>query len=314
MSPPATSADALLRSVDPVAMRDVDCYLCGSSDRERRFEQDGISLYRCNACGFVYASPQLTDEGLEAIYQDTYWQSDRAKDYGYTDYLRDRALYRRTFEKRIKVLTAHRSSGRLLDVGCAAGFFLDVARDVGFETHGIDVAVPMLAHARDTLGLENIREGTLESAGYPDGAFDVVTMWDVIEHLRDPLTVLREVRRVLADDGLFVLETQNVKSLFARMTGRRWHHYKMLEHLYHFDPRTLTTLLDRAGFEVVRWTSRRAGKYVSMAFIHERASRVGRWLQVALTPLKWLGRTGVYANPHDEMIFVARPKPRSKDG
>jgi 2-polyprenyl-3-methyl-5-hydroxy-6-metoxy-1,4-benzoquinol methylase len=250
------TSDKLPVAVDPARLREVDCYLCGSADRRVRFAEGPIRLVECRACGLVYITPQLAADDLAALYQDTYWQSECAKDYGYMDYVKDQELYVRTFRKRIRNLTAHRRGGKLLDVGCAAGFFLHVAREHGFDYHGVDVASSMVRFARESLGLENIVEGTLEAAAYPDATFDVVTLWDVIEHLADPLAVLRECGRVMKPDGILVVETQNVRSGFARLMGRRWHHFKMLEHLYHFDPATCTSLLDRAGFEVVASTSR----------------------------------------------------------
>lgn len=296
-------------AVHPSHMREVDCYLCASTRRRIRFSEGPFRLVECMDCGLVYTTPQLDSEGLSALYQESYWESTRARDYGYMNYVRDRDLYVRTFRKRLATLTPHRKSGRLLDVGCAAGFFLAVAREAGFEGHGIDVAAPMVRYAREELGLENIREGTLESAGYPDAHFDIITLWDVVEHLSDPAGLLEECRRVLKPGGLLVLETQNVHSPFARVMGRRWHHFKMLEHLYHFDPKTCTALLDRAGFEVQQWTPRRAGKYVSVDFVIERTGRLHRLLPFLLAPFKIFRRSAVYVNPFDEMIFFARPRP-----
>lgn len=308
MNPSAASAESPIDLIDPTHMHDPACYMCGSRDRRVRFNEHMIDLVECSSCGFVYVTPQLDEEGLKALYQDAYWQSARAKDYGYTNYLNDAELYLKTFKKRIKNITAHRDGGRLLDVGCAAGFFLKVAKDHGFEIHGIDVAVPMLTYARETLGLENIQEGFLEHAGFPDKHFDVITLWDVIEHLPDPLHVLKETRRLIKDDGLLVLETQNVRSRFAKVMGKKWHHYKMLEHIYHFDPGTCTTLLERAGYDVIRWTGRRAGKYVSMGFIHERSQRLGKWAQRIATPLRLVAGAALYVNPFDEMVLIAKPK------
>lgn len=306
------TSDDLPVAVDPARFRAVDCYLCGSASRRVRFTEGAIDLVECSDCGLVYVTPQLEADGLTELYQESYWQSDCAKDYGYTDYLQDGELYLRTYRKRIRHITERVSGGKLLDVGCAAGYFLAVARDAGFEIHGNDVAAPMVRHAREELGLENIELGTLESVGYPDAAFDVVTLWDVIEHLADPLSVLVECRRVLKPGGILVLETQNVASRFARVMGRRWHHYKMIEHLYHFDPKTCTALLEKAGLAAIHWTARCAGKYVSTEFMVERSARVAGFLPGLLRPFRRLGPSAVYVNPHDEMIFIARPTEPSK--
>jgi SAM-dependent methyltransferase len=139
-------------------------------------------------------------------------------------------------------------------------------------------------------------------------SFDLVTMWDVVEHVPDPQALLRQARSLLKPDGWLLVETQNVTSSFARALGRRWQHYKHEEHLYHFDPATARRLLEQAGFELVHWTPRFGGKYVSFAFIGERAARLNKVLSWCLKPLSWFERANVYVNLRDEMILLARPR------
>ena len=112
------------------------------------------------------------------------------------------------------------------------------------------------------------------SAGLPADAFDLVALWDVVEHVPDPKALLREAVGYLVPGGHLILETQNVESVFARLLGARWHQYKHLEHLYHFSSTTLRRLLEEAGLEVVHETARFGGKHVSLAFIRERATRI----------------------------------------
>jgi 2-polyprenyl-3-methyl-5-hydroxy-6-metoxy-1,4-benzoquinol methylase len=134
----------------------------------------------------------------------------------------------------------------------------------------------------------------------------VVTLWDVIEHLEDPIAHLGAAARALKPDGLLVIETQNVASLFARLLGRKWQHYKHAEHLYHFDPRSLGRLLELAGLEQVDRSARRGGKYVSMTFLAERVGRIHPLLSTLASPLRLLGRRALYLNFRDEMVVVAR--------
>ena len=103
-----------------------------------------------------------------------------------------------------------------------------------------------------------------------------------------------------------ILETQNIASRFARLLGPKWQHYKHLEHLYHFDPRTIETLLAKAGVTVEHRTARGGGKYVSLAFVRERATRVSPILRWLLLPLKPIDALSLYVNLRDEMIVVAR--------
>jgi 2-polyprenyl-3-methyl-5-hydroxy-6-metoxy-1,4-benzoquinol methylase len=301
-------SDRSLPEIDFSGLQGATCCLCRTADSRLLFHVGQFQIVRCNGCRLVYLTPQVPPDKLSGIYQETYWASPAAKDLGYTDYLGDRDLYRRTFRRRLeRHVLSHVRRGRLLDVGCAAGLFLKEASRAGFETAGVDVSRPMVEFARNELKLEHVALGTLQDCRFADGAFDVVTLWDVVEHVPDPPELLREVRRVMSRDGYLILETQNERSLFARMMGRRWHHYKVPEHLFHFGPETCARLLREAGFDVVSWTSRNAGKYVPLSFVVERSARVSRFLPKLLAPLATLRKTNLYVNLHDEMVFIARP-------
>jgi 2-polyprenyl-3-methyl-5-hydroxy-6-metoxy-1,4-benzoquinol methylase len=301
MSTLSTFADA------PVV--EVPCYLCGSKDAGRLFQDGPYGVWRCRSCSLVYTSPRLGSEAIREIYQTAYWQSDQARDFGYTDYLSDRPLYLKTFRKRIRVLTRRKPRGRVLEIGSAGGFFLEVARERGYEVHGVELSGWMADRSRERLGKNAVTTGTIEDLKAPRGSFDVVALWDVVEHLEDPLPVLVRARELLKPDGLLVLETQNIESCAARLMGRRWTHFKQLEHLYHFSPRTITRLLHQAGFRVLELSAARAGKYVSLAFLIERMQRVAPLLHKLLLPLRPLGRMSCYVNPRDEVIVVAAVEP-----
>lgn len=299
-----TSADVL----KAVPTREVPCYLCGRDDPAEMFRQEPYRVVRCRGCRLVYTLPRLDEQQLAAMYQTAYWRSDEAKEFGYTDYLGDRELYLNTYRMRRRVITSRKPvPGRVLDVGSAAGFFLATMQEIGWECHGVELSESMARTSRELFGLAHVHAGTLADAGLPERSFDVVTFWDVIEHLEDPLPHLRQARALLKDDGLLVVETQNVESAFARLMGRRWQHYKMAEHLYHFAPGTVRLLLERAGFDVLENTARRGGKKVSLDFIVERAGKVHRAFSTLLAPLRLAGRASVYVNLFDEMLIVARP-------
>lgn len=297
------------RAADVLAarpLREVPCYLCGRSDPETRFRQDPYRVVRCRGCGLVYTLPRLQSAELGAMYQTAYWASEQARDFGYTDYLGDRELYLATYRMRRRVITSRKPApGRVLDVGSAAGFFLAAMKEIGWECHGVELSAYMAERSRELFGLEHVHCGTLPDAPLAAGAFDVVSFWDVIEHLEDPLAHLRKAHELLAPDGLLVIETQNVESCFARLMGRRWQHFKMAEHLYHFGPRTIGLLLDRAGFAIAENTPRRAGKKITIDFLVERLGKVHPLLSALAAPLRLFGRRSLYVNLFDEMLVVA---------
>jgi 2-polyprenyl-3-methyl-5-hydroxy-6-metoxy-1,4-benzoquinol methylase len=293
------------------ALETVDaCPLCGSEQFRTAFEEPPYSVRRCERCGMGWASPRFDQERLQEIYKsDNYWRSPSPKFQGYTDYRGDERLYLGTFRKRLRfVLRNGPHSGRSLDVGSAAGFCMAAARELGFEAHGLEISETIASHARERFEFDTIHIGPLQNAPYPEGHFDLITMWDVVEHVVDPVALLVKGRELLRPGGLLVIETQDIDSRFARLLGPRWHHYKHEEHIYHFNPATVRTLLVRAGFDVVKLTHRYGGKYVSMHFIAERASRLHPALTKLLTPLTAFDGARLYLNFMDEMIVLARPR------
>jgi len=289
---------------------DLACALCGGARREVVHEKPPFRIVRCLDCSLVYTLPRLAPEALRSMYQSEYWRSDAARDFGYTDYLADEPLYVKTFRMRGRWISRFKPPpGRLLDVGCAAGFALVALRELGYDPHGVELSAPMAEIARRRLGADRIHCGVLEeveSRGLLGGSFDVITLFDVVEHVEDPVALLACARRLLATGGIVVIETQNVGSLFARLLGVRWQHYKFQEHLYHFDPRTVRLLLERAGLELVEWSPRRGGKYVSFGFLVERSARVHPLIAALMKPLALLRRRSLYVNVFDEMLVVAR--------
>jgi 2-polyprenyl-3-methyl-5-hydroxy-6-metoxy-1,4-benzoquinol methylase len=284
------------------------CPLCGAGGPTVAFTEPPYTVYRCRQCGLGFVSPRLHARGLVDIYADDgYWRSASPKTLGYHDYRADEPLYLKTFRRRLDfVLSRGPSSGRALDVGCAAGFCMAALRERGFDAYGVEVSEAIGSHARDHFGFgDAVHLGTLDTAPHADGSFDLITMWDVVEHVPDPRALLAKARALLRPGGLLVLETQDIDSRFARLLGPRWHHYKHAEHIYHFTPATATELVQNAGFAVERLTHRFGGKHVSLHFIAERAGRLHPLLERALAPVGRMDAS-LYLNFMDEMIVVAR--------
>lgn len=286
------------------------CQLCGSDRRTPMFQEPPYTVMRCQVCRLVYVTPRLVPDALLAVYGEEYWRSDNPKMHGYADYQREAGLYLKTYRRRLRLVRRFLPpQARVLDVGCAAGYFLRVVQALGCDVYGVEVSAPIAAAAIDALGRERVHVGTLQAAvaamPLEPSSFDLITLWDVIEHVPDPQGLLRQARALLRPGGRLLLETQNVQSLWARLLGRRWHHYKHAEHLYHFDRGTIAALLQAEGFRVVHCGAGHAGKYVSFGFIAERAGRLGRLPGLLLSPLRLLAACNLYVNPRDELIVVA---------
>jgi SAM-dependent methyltransferase len=286
------------------------CPLCHSPLHSTLLREPPYEIRRCGACGLAYVTPRRSPRALAAMYgDDTYWRSPSPKTHGYADYRSEQSRYLRTFGQRLDyALTNGPAGGRALDVGSAAGFCMSVLRARGFDVWGVEVSPVIARHAQHELGFgDRVFVGFLQDAPLAPGSFDLICMWDVVEHVPDPLDLLCRARELLAPGGRLVIETQDIDSRFARLLGARWHHFKHAEHIYHFNPSTIRRLLGQAGFTVERLTHRHGGKYVSSAFIAERAGRLHPAMSRALMPLarRTAGRD-LYLNFMDEMIVIAQ--------
>ena len=228
------------------------CNLCRRRvDADARlWTKDGFDVLRCPRCSLVFRADPPDVAELPGIYALDYFRDDvaGANRNGYADYLRDEPLHRRNARRRLNALaTRSAGAGRLLDVGCAAGFFVAEAVDAGWAAEGVDVSREMVACSRRNLRVD-VTEGTLQSID--GGPFDAITMWDYIEHAVDPAADIACAGALLRRGGILALSTGDVESLVARVSGRRWHLLTPRHHNFFFSRRTLRRLLGEAGFEI----------------------------------------------------------------
>lgn len=208
---------------------------------EERF--GAAPLFRCDACTFM----TLAGDVDPALYGDDYFAA-----YAGGDYLAEEP--QRRHESRIRLDLLARVAAppaRLLEVGAASGFFLDEARVRGYEGVGVEPNDAMAAHARETLGLD-VRTGRLGELPLATATFDAACAFHVVEHLDAPLDALRAVHAALRPGGHLLVEVPNAQSAAARRFGAAWQPLDLPYHVGHHGPRSLRTLLERAGFDVLR--------------------------------------------------------------
>jgi SAM-dependent methyltransferase len=192
-------------------------------------------------------------EQMRELYSSPkYYKTDNISQCGYSDYVRNKHLYVNLFNRRLDEILRYTGGkrGRLLDVGCATGVLLELARLRGWEVSGVDISEYATGIAREFYSLD-VFTGELAEAEYPDEHFDVVVMDDLIEHVADPAALVREGRRILKAGGLLTLNTPNRGGLWHLLMGRRWFHYRQSEHTYFYAPQVITEQLNRHGFEVL---------------------------------------------------------------
>lgn len=244
------------------------CPICEVLETSLLLVERGFNLVKCRRCGLIYLNPRLTIEELNKIYSKDYYENKEGK-FGHKDYLENFTRYRdifdKVFEHRLKQVQRFKANGKLLEVGCAYGFLLDFFRKNGWNVSGVEISKESSSYAREWFGLKVLTD-TIEHAPYPDEEFDVVLMLDIIEHLPDPITSLKEVRRIMKPDGILLVQVPYElshweKILEALLKGKKpgiASPYDVPAHLYFFTPKTIKKLLEKAGFTIVR---RESGSY-----------------------------------------------------
>ncbi|GAB6393279.1 MAG: class I SAM-dependent methyltransferase [Treponematales bacterium] len=246
--------------------RPVPCNLCGGRDFRPAFSCEGFAFVRCARCGLVQQNPQPLPEAIRRRYGDScgeaYLAYERANEAAFLNLqtlsLADAGFW--DFEAALRAKNGGAGKPRVLDIGCATGALLALLRERGWDTAGVEISAPQADYARAARGLE-VRSLPLEEARFPAASFDAVLASHLIEHLNDPASLVREARRVLAPGGLFLVTTPNIAGIQARLSGSRWRS-AIFDHLYLFSVRTLTSLLESAGFvpeRVITWGGLPAG-------------------------------------------------------
>ena len=264
-------------------MEFVKCRLCGADDFSVRFpstmsEGNGhpadpehfrcttlsygehFRIVQCRQCRLVYTNPRRRPSSILSDYEEVVDER----------YLAECDARRATFHRNIRPLEQmipDRNGHRLLDVGAHIGVFVEVAQERGWQAVGVEPSRWAVEQGRQR-GLRMI-QGTLRDAELDSASFDVVTMWDVVEHLLDPLADIGEVARVLKPGGVFCVHTIDIDSWFARLMGRRWPWLVEMHNTF-FSPQTLGEMVERAGLRVE--SSRVQGRYLHLGYLLSRLS------------------------------------------
>ncbi len=226
----------------------------------------------------------------------------------YTNYKKDKPLIVKNMLKFLKKIERTHPSGKLLDVGCALGYFVELALHIGYDAYGFDPSDYAVREAIKLNGKERIKQGTIGTMSYEPQSFDVVTLFDVFEHLADPKKDLQTLLTYLKKDGIIVIATGDTKSLAARVLKRKWTFYIPPQHLFFFDRNTLTTLLRDVGLGPVQWF--RIGKWLSLVYILHLArttgeSNIARYIYPIIKKSS-TGRMPLYIPMQDNMVVIAK--------
>ena len=237
------------------------CPVCGNERRRAVVRAKQRTIAECLDCGLRALSPMPSLDQLIAINEETVHPFFNAC-------LEDEESYRTYFARKLDDLQRHKPSARLLDLGCGAGFFLDAARQRGHEVAGVDLSPVPVEYARSKLGLE-VSMGSLYEYRAPSGTFDVISVFQTIEHDPHPADLGREFFRILAPGGIVMVTTPAADGFVARVMGKRWFGYRNVEHVSFFNRRSLRYVLERSGFEVLHLEVEH-GKKLTLKYVLNR--------------------------------------------
>ena len=254
--------------MDPANKEFVNCPLCDKNEYKTKYRIDSWTIVKCDHCDFVYVNPRLQKKELLKIYKDNYFDNTNV---GYFHYKENKELRQKNFKKWIDDAINFVSAGEnvnALDIGCAAGYCLEVFKTKGWKPFGIE--------------LNTEYAGQLQQNGYKvyDSPFldisfgekySIITLFDVVEHLTDLQEHFIKLHSILENNGVIVLITPDYNSLQRKLLGKKWFQFKPIEHINYFSLTTFKKLIDSTGFKIVN--SKKAGQYSNTDFLTDRLKK-----------------------------------------
>lgn len=222
-----------------------DCPGCRAQDSALAFRKDGFDFVQCRGCTLTYVDPVPNETMLARWYSEASSQKwFEARALAQSMEVRTRAIFA---PRLLEIAERRPERGRLLDVGCSRGYFLALARREGWQPFGVEIDAALAAETAARVECQTWA-GRLETAQVPESHFDVVTLWEVLEHVIEPLELLAAIGRVLRPGGLLALSTPNYAGIEFGAVGPAHKNIDAPAHINYFTPSTLSLLLERAGF------------------------------------------------------------------
>lgn len=222
------------------------CPLCSGENISTWYETGNVTLVECETCNFVFSRFPNNQESLSGFYGGSY-----AEGRGHNKKEIEACKYK-SFDYYFQKLSTylHNPHPKLLEIGCSTGTALQVAVDRGWQVYGLDVSERSIEIARRKLERDTIRVGDLFDNPFGNDSFDVIALFDVIEHIREPVRVFKRLRALLSDNGLILFVTPNIKSLSAKLLRSKWPHL-LDEHVSYFSPKSIRLLATELSLQVL---------------------------------------------------------------
>ncbi len=289
-----------------LASYSVDSASHQSFDEEEGGVRERFNLVRCRNCGLQQVNPRPVKKHIGRYYSEDYYAHTSLKSkkagredsflnkwidfkdemrilirrrfynypHNYEENENDVGFYRKmflwffylTYRSRLDIIP-FTGNGRLLDIGCGNGRYLSTMKKLGWQVSGVEKNPKASKYAREELHL-GVNTGDLLDYKYKDKSFDAVTMWHSLEHLYEPLQTLKEIGRILNNDGLLVVAVPNIDSLVAKAFKVYWYGLQLPIHLIAFTPDSITKMLNSAGFDVKKICFDRRGSTLRLSLLN----------------------------------------------
>lgn len=282
------------------------CPICSNSGPQNYHFKDGFVFLRCLNCKFIWVD--VSGINLSDYYDNPDYLHDKVGK-GYVDYEADKAPMRPVYVDLLNKIKFYRQGRKLLDLGAASGYFLDVANQNGYLAEGIEINPSAAREGRDRG--RKIKQADILKSGYPDGSFNVITAFDLLEHLPpDKLTdYFAAIKKILAINGILAIITVNTASWWAKIFGKKWHTLLPPEHISYFSDKNIKLFLENNGFKILEIKA--IHKAFSLQYIFNflyRWQGLSLWLRLTrfLEKNPRLGKLPLKLYLGDNMLVIAK--------
>lgn len=282
------------------------CPVCGSTVLNYKYTIDDFTIIQCGSCKVMFVKERLSQEELDYHYAKAVEGTEDDEDHVYLNQQNIENL--NYYYKNLRTYILERvPKGKVLDIGCNAGYFLDVME--GFECYGIERSPSHGNIAKEKYG-DNVFIGTFEEYEPPDFLFDCITLQDVLDHMVDPVETLKKCSSLLKPDGVLVVKVHDMDCLYAKLTGENFYAFVPPLHLFYFNRTSLPKALENASFKIV--LSKHMGHLLLLNTIFYRLARGDHdsifFKLHEFLKGTWLGDMKVRKNLRDIITVIAMKK------
>ena len=233
-----------------------NCPICKSDQTtlfltciDHTVSRETFSIVQCNSCGFKFTNPRPEEDKLGAYYksEDYVSHSNTKKGFINSTY---QSVRKYTLLKKLELISKYYKTGKILDIGCGTGEFLNTCKSAKWETFGIEPDPDARKMAKDNFGLDVREESEINNLS--NEGFDIISMWHVLEHVPRLNERIEDLKRLIKPDGVIIIAVPNCNSLDAKIYGENWAAYDVPRHLYHFTPKDIELVFKNHGLKMFK--------------------------------------------------------------